>query len=71
MSEISEHEFVVTVDVVQLDRESDRVVINGYLGEVLEAKFHGNRLEIMGDEASISIQIIPEEIKTILESIAI
>jgi hypothetical protein len=71
MSEISEHEFVVTVDVVQLDRESDRVVINGYLGEVLEAKFLGNRLEIMGAEASISIQIIPEEIKTILESIAI
>jgi hypothetical protein len=71
MSEISEHEFVVTVDVVQLDRESDRVVINGHLGEALKAKFHGNRLEIMGAEASISIQIIPEEIKTILESIAI
>ena len=71
MSEISEHEFVVTVDVVQLDRESDSVVINGYLGEVLEAKLHGNRLEIMGAEASISIQIIPKEIKTILESIAI
>jgi hypothetical protein len=67
MSETSDHEFVVTVDVVQLDRESDRVVINGYLGEALEAKFHGDRLELMGAEASISIHIKPEEIKAILE----
>ena len=67
MSETSEHKFVVTVDIVQLDRESDRVVINGYLGEALEAKFNGNWLDIMGTEASISIHIKPEEIKDILE----
>ena len=57
MSELNEHHFTVTVDIVQFDPESDRVVINGYLGDGLKVSLVDNRLELVGSEASLSVKI--------------
>ena len=69
MSEISEHSFTLVVDIVKLNPDSDRVIVNGCLGEALEAKFLGDRLILVGDEASISISINEDELEEILEVI--
>ena len=64
---IHDHAFTVTVDIVKLDQESDRVVISGYLGGKLEVRLNGDRLEFEGDEASISILINRHELASILD----
>ena len=69
MNEISEHAFTLVVDIVKLDPDSDRVIVNGCLGEALEAKFLGDRFILVGDEALISISINEDELEEILEGI--
>ena len=68
MSGVDDHAFTVTVDVVKLDYGSDRVVINGYLGETMVATFNGGRLEFRGNEATISILINKNELGSILDN---
>jgi len=63
-----EHSFTLTVDIVKMDPDSDRVVINGFLGEELDIQLSEDGLELVGNEASISIAISPEKIKRLMEA---
>ena len=68
MKNEEEHSFTLTVDIVKMDPESDRVVINGFLGEELDIQLSEDGLELVGNEASISIAISPEKIKRLMEA---
>jgi hypothetical protein len=62
MFETIDHAFTVEVDILKFDQESDRVVLNGFLGEIKEIKYYNKILTIIGDEASISLKINKEEL---------
>ena len=68
MKNEEEHSFTVTVDIVKMDPDSDRVVINGFLGEELDIQLNEDGLELVGNEASISVAISPEKIKRLMEA---
>ena len=68
MKNEEEHSFTVTVDIVKMDPDSDRVVINGFLGEELDIRLNEDGLELVGNEASISVAISPEKIKRLMEA---
>jgi len=61
MCETVDHAFTVEVDILKFDQESDRVVLNGFLGEIEEIRYVNNHLTIIGNEATISLQIKKEE----------
>ena len=68
MKHEEEHSFTVTVDIVKMDQDSDRVVINGFLGEELEIQINEDGLELVGNEASITVAMNPEKIKRLMEA---
>ena len=68
MKNTEEHPFTLTVDIVKMDPTSDRVVINGFLGEELEIQISEDGLELVGNEASISVAMNPETLKQLLEA---
>jgi len=69
MTILEDHLFRVEVDIIQFDQDSDRVVINGYLGDKIETEYIGQQLLVLGSEASISLHITPEELKAILQQV--
>ena len=69
MCETVDHAFTVEVDILKFDQESDRVVLNGFLGEIEEIRYVDNHLTIIGNEATISLQINKEELGTILNNL--
>ena len=68
MKKEEEHPFTLTVDIVKMDSESDRVVINGFLGKDLDIQLSEDGLELVGDEASISVAMNPETLKQLLDA---
>ena len=68
MKKEEEHPFTLTVDIVKMDSESDRVVINGFLGKDLDIQLSEDGLELVGDEASISVAMNPETLKQVLDA---
>jgi hypothetical protein len=68
MKHEEEHSFTVTVDIVKMDQDSDRVVINGFLGEELDIQLSEDGLELVGNEASITVAMNPEKIKRLMEA---
>ena len=68
MKNEEEHSFTVTVDIVKMDPDSDRVVITGFLGEELDIQLNEDGLELVGNEASISVAMSPEKIKRLMEA---
>ena len=69
MCETVDHAFTVEVDILKFDQESDRVVLNGFLGEIEEIRYVDSHLTIIGNEATISLQIKKEELGTILNNL--
>ena len=69
MTMIEDHLFTVEVDIVKMDQDSDRVVINGYLGDSIETKYHDNHLLLKGSEASIRLHLSPEELLDLVQNI--
>ena len=68
MKNEEEHSFTVTVDIVKMDHDSDRVVITGFLGEELDIQLNEDGLELVGNEASIIVAMSPEKIKRLMEA---
>lgn len=63
------HLFTLEVDIIQFDQKSDRVVINGYLGDKLETQYTGEHLMLQGSEASISLKLSPEELHELIKKV--
>ena len=68
MKNEEEHSFTVTVDIVKMDPDSDRVIITGFLGEELDIQLNEDGLELVGNEASITVAMSPEKIKRLMEA---
>ena len=64
-----DHLFTLEVDIIQFDQDSDRVVINGYLGEEIETQYTGEHLMLQGSEASISLKLSPEKLHELIKKI--
>ena len=64
-----DHLFTLEVDIIQFDQDSDRVVINGYLGDKIEPLYTGEHLMLQGSEASISLKLSPEEIQELINKV--
>ena len=64
-----DHLFTLEVDIIQFDQESDRVVINGYLGDKIETKYAGKDLMFQGSEASISLKLSPKELQELINKV--
>ena len=61
--------FTLEVDILQFDQDSDRVVINGSLGDKIETKYTGKDLMFQGSEASISLKLSPEELQELIKTV--
>jgi hypothetical protein len=69
MCEKVDHAFMVEVDILKFDQESNRVVLNGFLGEIEEKRYIDSNLTIIGNEAIISLRINKEELGAILNNL--
>lgn len=69
MTILEDHLFRVEVDILQFDQDSDRVVINGYLGDKIEIQYTGEHLMLQGSEASISLKLSLEELHELIKNI--
>ena len=61
--------FTLEVDIIQFDQESDRLVINGSLGDKIETKYTGEHLMFQGSEASISLKLSPKELQELIKTV--
>ena len=60
------HPFTLEIDIIQFDRDSNRVIVKGYLGENLETEYVDEVLMIHGSEANIFLHISKEELHRML-----
>ncbi len=62
----NDHAFSIESDIVKLNEAGDRVLIEGHIGELIEAGFVEGLLEIKGLEANLRINLDEEELQTLL-----
>jgi hypothetical protein len=59
--------FSIETDIVKLDEVADRVLIEGYLGELEKAGFvEDGMLEIKGFEGTLRVKLEKEELRRLL-----
>ena len=64
-----DHLFTLEVDIIQFDEKSDRVIVNGYLGNNLETEYREGKLHLRGNEASISLHISRDDLLKLVQNI--
>ena len=57
------HAFSIMLDVVKLNEIGDRVLIEGFIGELLAVSFAEDLLEIKGMEGNLKINLKEKEIQ--------
>jgi hypothetical protein len=62
----NDHAFSIELDVVKLNEIGDRVLIEGYIGELIEVNFVEDLLEIKGVEGKMRVNLTEEELKNFL-----
>jgi hypothetical protein len=62
----NDHAFSIESDIVKLNEVRDRVLIEGYIGELIEVSFIEGLLEIKGLEANLRINLNEKELRTFL-----
>jgi len=60
------HAFSIELDIAKLNEAGDRLLIEGYLGELIEIGFVEDLLEIKGFEGNLRINLNEEELRTFL-----
>jgi hypothetical protein len=63
----NDHAFYIELDVVKLNEVGDRLLIEGYIGELVEAGFAEGLLEIRGLEGKLRIKLDEEELRNFLD----
>lgn len=58
----NDHAFSVELDVAKLNEVGDRLLIEGYLGELIEIVFAEDMLEIKGFEGNLRIKLNEKEL---------
>jgi hypothetical protein len=64
------HPFMLEIDIIQYDRDSDRVVVRGYLGDYIETEYSDDLLMIRGSEANISLRMSKSELHRFIRGIS-
>jgi len=62
----NDHAFSFELDVVKLNEIGDRVLVEGYIGELIEVSFVEDLLEIKGVEGKLRVNLTEEELKNFL-----
>lgn len=60
----NDHAFSIELDIVKLNEAGERLLIEGYLGKLIEIGFVENLLEIKGLEGNLRINLNEEEFRT-------
>jgi hypothetical protein len=64
----NDHAFSIELDIAKLNEAGDRLLIEGYLGELIEIGFVEDLLEIKGFEGNLKIKLNEEELRTLLNT---
>jgi hypothetical protein len=64
----NDHAFSVELDVAKLTEIGDRLLIEGYIGELIEVNFVEDVLEIKGVEANLKINLKEKEMHKLLKT---
>jgi hypothetical protein len=64
----NDHAFSIELDIAKLNEIGDRLLIEGYLGELAEICFVEDSLEIKGFEGNLKIKLNEEELRTLLNT---
>jgi hypothetical protein len=64
----NDHAFSIELDIAKLNEAGDRLLIEGYLGELIEIGFVEDLLEIKGFEGNLKIKMNEEELRTLLST---
>lgn len=62
----NDHAFSIESDIVKLNEAGERLLIEGYIGELIEIGFVEDSLEIKGLEGNLRINLNEEELRTFL-----
>jgi hypothetical protein len=64
----NDHAFSIELDIAKLNEAGDRLLIEGYLGELVEIVFVEDSLEIKGFEGKLKIKLNEEELRALLST---
>jgi len=64
----NDHAFFIELDIAKLNEAGDRLLIEGYLGELIEIGFVEDLLEIKGFEGNLRIKLNEEELGALLNT---
>jgi hypothetical protein len=64
----NDHAFSIELDVAKLSEIGDRVLIEGYIGELIEVNFVEDLLEIKGVEGNLKINLKEKEMQKLLNT---
>jgi len=64
----NDHAFSIELDIAKLNDAGDRLLIEGYLGELVEIGFVEDLLEIKGFEANLRIKLNEEELRALFST---
>lgn len=62
----NDHAFSIELDVVRLNEIGNRVLIEGYIGELIEVSFVEDLLEIKGLEGKLRVNLSEKELRNSL-----
>jgi hypothetical protein len=62
----NDHAFSIESDIVKLNEAGDRLLIQGYIGELIKICFVEDSLEIRGLEGKLRINLNEEELRNFL-----
>jgi hypothetical protein len=70
MNELTEndHSFFVESDMVKLTEVGDRLLVEGYIGELVDVTFVNDSLEILGLEGKLKIKMNKKAFRTLLNT---
>ena len=63
-----DHAFSVESDIVKLNDVGGRLLIEGYVGELIEIAFVEGLLEIKGLEGKLKVNLTEDELRTFLNT---
>jgi hypothetical protein len=64
----NDHAFSIELDVIKLNDVGDRVLIEGFLGELIDVSFAEDLLEIKGLEGNLKINLKKKEIQELFNT---
>jgi hypothetical protein len=64
----NDHAFSIELDVAKLTEIGDRLLIEGYIGELIEVNFVEDLLEIKGVEGNLKINLKEKEMQKLLKT---